>query len=605
MIKILSHILFSLLLIFLSAPQSCKDDNTDSLKETAKEKDSVEIPKYDDFTFKTAFKNISKAKKENDFNKLGGIYLALGSYYLKKSRYDSAFFYYNHSKEFFSLKGNRSYTGISLSAMALTQSFEGDFPGSDETATEALKYLQSPKDNRAISNVYSTLATSKFDQKDYSQALKYYKLTLQFLTDTLSRFYTKNNLAITNTKLRNFPVAINILSSLSNDPFSHEHPSLLAMVNDNLAYTRWLNNPRYNAENELYRALRLREKENDLLGQIANHYHLSEYFEEKNYGKAVFHAKRTYELATIAGSPNDQLDALRKLILLDVHSSSENTYFASYVKLNDSLQLARDRSKNQFALIRYEVGKNKEENALLKAENAQKNYQLLRHRILVFSITVLIILASFFSMLWYRARTRKFKREKEKEVQRIELKYSKKIHDEVANGIYFLMVLLENNPDAKPTKIIDKLEELYNKSRDISHDAEFKIDIKEDFSVILRNMIQLYGVKNTKIIIIGNEPQLWEPISVEKKEEIYHILKELMTNMKKHSEATIVVLKFKLENTAITIHYSDNGIGLADPDQTPDKEFKNIRSCLNLIKGKFYIDHEQKKGFSMKIIIPA
>jgi signal transduction histidine kinase len=117
-------------------------------------------------------------------------------------------------------------------------------------------------------------------------------------------------------------------------------------------------------------------------------------------------------------------------------------------------------------------------------------------------------------------------------------------------------------------------------------------------------MIEPYGIKNTRIIIIGNEPQLWEKLAVEKKEEIYYILKELMTNMKKHSEANIVTLRFKKEDPEIIIGYSDNGIGLTCSGWNPDKSFKNIETRLNSIRGNYYIDPKKLKGFSIKIIIP-
>ena len=592
-------------IIILMNLTSCKDSsiikNKRNHKISTKSQKKNSIINNDTIPFD--YKEIFKLKKNKNISKLAYIYFNMGLYFLNKSKSDSAFYYFNHSKEAFLIENNYKFIGKSLINIAITQANEGDYIGSEESAVEALRYIKDLQNNTLLSAAYNCLAISKTELKDYDEAIKYYNMALQSSTNKISSINIKNNVAVVNIKAGNYINAIKILNNLNKDPFLSNLPLHQARIIDNLAYAKWLLNPYFKADKDFYYSLKVREQYSDLLGQIANHYHLSEYYENNNAKKAIFHANKMYDIALKLGNLDDQQVAIKKIIPITSQSSSIKYYFNLYEKISDSINSKRVQAKNKFALMSYEVERNKEENASLKAENAQKSYQLLKQSVIFGSLSFLAILILVFLIFWYQRRKAKFRQEKTEEVHRTKLKYSKKIHDEVANGIYFLMVQLENNSDIRPTKIIDELELLYQKSRDISHDAEFNLDLKDDFSITLRNMIKPYGAKYTKIILIGNEPHIWENISINKKEEIYYILKELMTNMKKHSKADIVTLKFKKEDSTIIIEYSDNGIGLSGSFINSYKDLTDIEKRLNPIQGSYFIDSEKKRGFAIKIII--
>lgn len=593
---------YGILLLLLHIFQACEDSSV-SILNPAGNSDKLKILPYDEETFKEAYKDIKKAKNKKDTSLLGKVYFEIGYYYLNRNISDSAFYYFNHSKEEFLIQKDSSYIGINLLNMSIVQANEGDYFGSEETAVEALRYLKSPKNNSSISAVYNCLAISKTEQKEYTQAIDYYTQSLHYPINKFAILIIKNNQAVAYIKNKNYLNAIKQLSTLlETEPELYKYPAIRAKIEDNLAYARWLNNPNYKAESELIKTLRIREKENDLAGQIANHLHLSQYFVKTNLPKAVYHAKLMYEIAKKAGTPDDQLEALQRLTLLE-NPSDAKKIFIMYLHINDSIQTVRSQAKNQFALIRYEVEKNKEENLQLKAINAQKNYQILKQRVLVFSIIGVTIIGIIILFFWYRRRKEKFKQEKIEEVHKTEIKYSKKVHDEVANGIYYLMIQLENSPDPDFPKIINNLEDLYNRSRDISHESEFKTDLKNDFANLLKEMLQSYGGKETKIILLGNNASIWKEISTKVKEEIYYVIIELMTNMKKHSKSNLVSLKFKEENKILIIDYSDNGVGIATKSWKPGKGLKNIETRINTIKGKILYNTEGKKGFYAKIII--
>ena len=140
----------------------------------------------------------------------------------------------------------------------------------------------------------------------------------------------------------------------------------------NLNYTLWLNNPNFNPLPNLWKALAIRNQENDLLGQNASYAYLADYYLGKPTDSAFYYASKMLASAKALNLPDEQLAALNKLI----QSSSVNNskiYFKQFQKLNDSLQTVRNASKNQFALIRFETEQYKATSLKLQKENTERN----------------------------------------------------------------------------------------------------------------------------------------------------------------------------------------------------------------------------------------
>lgn len=528
----------------------------------------------------------------------------MGDYYYEKAeidyynkKYNSSFSLFNSSFQEFIAHKNPEKASRALAFQAIIQTIEGDYFGSEKTSTEALNLIQKSKisnDNLLVS-IYNQIALNKEYQKDFASSTFWYELAEKKNKDPYNSLVILNNIAVGFYEQGKYDKAIIILKKINSKKI--DSLELKARIIDNLSYVMFLKNKNYKAEKGLFVALKIREKEKDLWGQNASHAHLAEYFLEKNPEKSIYHSRKMFEIAKQLDSPDDQLEALQKLIALEPSEKSK-FYFSKYQKINDSLQTARSKAKNQFALIRYETEKE-------KTENAQNKIKILNRNIALLSLFSTIIISIF----WYRKRKKQterekelLKQEKEIEVKNTQLKFSKKVHDVVANGLYQTMVEIQNIDNLPKENILDKLENLYEKSRDISNENPQEKTL--NFSEKISEMLSSFSCEEIKVLIIGNSENYWKQLSEISKKELFYILRELMVNMKKHSLATAVVLKFEINNNIFSVKYTDNGVGIKDFEKKYGSGIQNTENRIAKINGDINFEKNPKGGLIVNMNIP-
>src|SRR5690606_41034839 len=96
----------------------------------------------------------------------------------------------------------------------------------------------------------------------------------------------------------------------------------------------------------------------------------------------------------------------------------------------------------------------------------------------------------------------------------------------------------------------------------------------------------------------------WMLFSKEKQIQFYKILQELLTNMKKHSEASLVVLSFQTERNNLLFFYTDNGIGTTENQMNTKNGIRITENRIEKIKGTISFVCEPNKGLKVNIKIP-
>jgi two-component sensor histidine kinase len=535
---------------------------------------------------------IEPAKTENKFYDKAYDFLSTGEK-------DSAFVYFNLAQNTFSQNKDSARIGNSMVNMAILQSEAGDYYGSQETSLGAIKYLNKKEEKLypILYSNYNNLGITSRNLGDYKNAVLFYDNAIAFATSQSEINTCLNNKAICYKFLENYSASLQSFKDVFKNIDPVKDQKGYARIVDNLAFVKFLQNKNYNAEMEMNEALKIREKAEDLWGQNASHSHLSDYFEDKSIEKSLFHAHRMYEISKKIKSPDDQLEALQKLVDLEnpVHSKK---YYKIYVNLEDSLTNVRNKAKNQFALIRYDSEKNRVDFLKAEAKNIENRYQILQRNIALGAV----ILALIFAVFWNRKRKERLKQEKIFEVKSTALKYSKKVHDVVSNGIYQVMSEIENTSEIDKEGLLDKLEIVYEKSRDISYE-DLTGNADSDFKMQIANLTKSFSSETLKTIIIGNEEILWSKIPQDLKTDIKLILQELLVNTKKHSEAKKIILKFEIVANRLQIAYSDDGIGFTNNIKKKNG-LQNVETRIFSQKGNLTFGETTGKGANVFISFP-
>lgn len=534
-----------------------------------------------------------RRNNENVDQKSDNIFYDQGLEFSDKNETDSAFRYFNMAKDLYLQSKDSLGVGRSLTEMAIIETDKGDHFGSQETLLEALSYLNDrKKTNRpTLSATYHTLGVTASELQNYDEAIKFYEQSLNYTGDSSIILITKNNIANAYRKKGNFTKALSMYRAILNQKIDRKE---FSRTLSNFAFTKWLEQPDFLSSSLLLKALHIRQANRDLWGQNASFAHLSDYYQSKNRDSSLFFANKMYEVAKILKSPDDQVEALAKLTKL---SSPKNAtkYFERYVNLSDSIQKARNAAKNQFALIRYESEKSKAQNLILQKDNAAKTYQII---ILAFAALAALVIG----IIWYRKRKQRLEQEAQDAIRENQLNTSKKVHDVVANGLYRVMIEIENEDEVDKEGILDRIENLYEQSRDISY--EKPRTSKLSFYESLDQLLRTFASDDTRILLVGNNAALWQNVPEKTKTELEHILQELMVNMKKHSYASDVVLKFERNDQQIKISYTDNGVGFDDA-QTFNNGLTNTGNRINTISGNITFDTKAEKGLKIKITFPV
>ena len=178
------------------------------------------------------------------------------------------------------------------------------------------------------------------------------------------------------------------------------------------------------------------------------------------------------------------------------------------------------------------------------------------------------------------------------------------MHDVVANGIYQVMTKIENLDQINKDEVLDELEFVYEKSRDISYEKPDVKSSKRNFSEEISELIGSFNNENVKTYLAGNDTNTWENLSKTKQEEIYQIIRELLVNMKKHSHADRVSFRFERENNEIKIYYTDNGIGISE-QMIHKNGLANTDSHIETLNGEIIFDTKTEKGLKIYISFPV
>ncbi|MDR6461243.1 signal transduction histidine kinase [Chryseobacterium vietnamense] len=480
----------------------------------------------------------------------------------------------------------------SLICQAIAQKYTGDIFGAEATLVDALTFMK--EGDESLYSAYSTLGDIKYAQKEYSSAEEWYAKGLsEKNTSEKDKFDMLNNKGAAEYRQKKYSEALKTLRSI--DPKNVNDINLKNRIKENIVYTQWLQDKNYPAQSEFEELLKLKLKNNDNWGANSSYSHLAEINQDSNPNISLYYAHQMLNTAEKIKSPDDRLEAIEKISLVDNPSNAIKN-FKQYKHLSDSIQSYKNDNRNRFAYIKYDGEKKEIENQRLKAEKVEKEFQLLWQYFLSGLLVALIIII----IILYKKRQKKLQQEKEIEVKNTQLKMSKKVHDVVANGLYHMMIDVQNNPEMDKTRILNDIEKMYEESRDISHENI----AEKDFALRFINMITSYSSDEQKVLPLGYKENIWESIAYNTQLELYYTLREILVNMKKHSQAKLASVRFEKDNYNLKIKYTDNGIGINNLDQKKGTGIHNTENRIENIGGDITFEKNPTGGLIVQITIP-
>ncbi|WP_317044608.1 tetratricopeptide repeat-containing sensor histidine kinase [Flavobacterium frigidimaris] len=521
----------------------------------------------------------------------------------EKQNFTTAFYEFNKSKILFESLKDSANLGYILISIATIQQVNGDYYGSKETATEALAYYK--KKNVYTSSINNILGVADKELSLYDDAIFYYKESIKDEPDLIAKYAPLSNIATVFIYQKKYDKAITLIESILSKKLSKQlsHKSL-SRLQDNLGYAYFKNGMNEKGFNLMYEALQTRNKIKDTYGSIESYLHLADYYAKKDIPKSDENAFAAYNAATKLNSVDERLEALQILISND-HSLQKRKYVQQYFTLNDSIIKVRNNFKNKSAKIKYDSKKEKDENEKLRLEKAENLLSIQKDKYLRIVFAIVFIFLVILIALLIRYYKNKSKAIEFKTSYNTETRIAKKIHDELANDVYHVIAFAESQPLSKEStkeNLLQKLDDIYGRVRGISKENN-RIDTGMEFTNSIKEMLLAYDTKERNIIVNNLEDINWEIIDDTKKIAISRILQELMVNMKKHSKASLVLIKFENDHKSILIHYTDNGIG-CEKTKMIKNGLLNMESRIQAVKGTIDFDTEPDKGFKAKIAMP-
>ena len=458
---------------------------------------------------------------------------------------------------------------------------------SEQTAIHALEFQNKLKNKRYQVSIFNHLGKISREKGDYDMAIYYYKqLGVLLKLNSQDRMALYNNMGVVYSYQKKDKQAIVEFKKAYRLSLKGDDKLKQAKFLDNLGYSQSKLNIDSGILNML-KALEIRKQSRNSMAIFTSYGHLFNYYFDRNQIKeAVKYAKLNFQIANQINSYDYRLKVLKQFVDLRL-----DDYYLEYITLKDSIDQLEQEKSRQYISIKY----NYTQQELKAKENQLLAEKEKRYKLWSWSISVVIVILLLGGFFIYREKRRKEIVEK---VIQTEGRISKRVHDVIANDLYQVMVKLDTQEKVSDL-VLSQLDQVYAKARDVSRDY-FVLDDRTDCLGVIGDLLNYYQSDQRSITTKNLNQVNWQSISIHKKNILYRVLKELMTNMSKYSQANRVTITFKQHNKRLKIVCRDNGIGCL---LIKKNGLLNVESRIESVKGKVIFESEPNKGFIVYIIL--
>ena len=189
------------------------------------------------------------------------------------------------------------------------------------------------------------------------------------------------------------------------------------------------------------------------------------------------------------------------------------------------------------------------------------------------------------------------------------------LHDGVTQEIYGLLLGLDhalNLLEHHPAACRDKLKELKGQAdgiiselRRYLQDMEFSIELPGRAVTLLEDLLASYTASTNQKPVFYVRGLQERELDQLQREHLYHMVTEILSNIRRHSQATRVWVELDLGSTGLRLLVKDNGIGfIPEAGTSRGMGLINLRERAALAGGWVEIASAPGKGTEIELWIP-
>ena len=303
-------------------------------------------------------------------------------------------------------------------------------------------------------------------------------------------------------------------------------------------------------------------------------------------------------------------------------------YLYQHVQIRDSLDLLKADKRFEDLLVKYEAAEQEQQITRLEKEQLTQKVIVIIGCIILIALIVLLIIyrQKIKATKLVAEKIREINERKTKALQqenelkqikaRIEgqekerLRIAKELHDSIAGNLAGIKLGLsrmsENYSDDQAiTQIKTNIDQTYNEVRSISTNlSPLKTSDFTFLEMVKRYVEGMSHLHGFELEFDDNTTSDLLSLTDELKLELYRVFQELINNIVKHSNATLVEISLNELEDQLNIIIEDDGCGFDESRVIEGMGLKNIASRIAILKGEFHIDSVPGRGTITNIDIP-
>lgn len=199
-------------------------------------------------------------------------------------------------------------------------------------------------------------------------------------------------------------------------------------------------------------------------------------------------------------------------------------------------------------------------------------------------------------------------------MQSIRHKISQDLHDDVGTSLTNIEILahLSTKMPTETTDYSQKIMQAARASNEALHQIVWSLKPENDQLEQIAIKLTSYAIETLepldiqlKIDMSSNLKDL--KMNTEKRQDLFLVFKEIITNIYKHAEANAVNISMELHRNMLHLTVEDNGKGISSENSATGSGMKNMRQRIEKWKGIFEVFSDKKKSgtlIKIQLVIP-